>query len=159
MILRPRNFKFKNKFKHRKFNNFKNSPFKYGNAGLLLIKNLFLNSKQMQRFKLFFKKLNKKAEKTSRYLWFKTFPFHPLSKKPQGLRMGKGTGKLILWYSKHFSGSILIEVKNIRVGRVFYFFKQFQYKLSIPIKLIFNHDRNLLYKTYNFNTKIILNFF
>jgi ribosomal protein L16/L10AE len=48
----------------------------------------------MSKFIIFLKKINKKSEKTKRKLWFRTFPYFPLTRKSQGLRMGKGKGKL-----------------------------------------------------------------
>jgi hypothetical protein len=83
--------------------------------------NLYLVSKHFAKIKLLFKKINKKADKTKRFIFFNTFPNFPLSKKPQGLRMGKGTGKLNTWFSKIKSGSNLIETKGIRYGRLLLF--------------------------------------
>lgn len=138
MILTPKKIKFKNKFKKRSFLPWKHEVLNFGNFGMSLKKILFLNSKKIFRFKLFFKKLNKKSDKTKRKLWFRTFPYFPLSKKPQGLRMGKGKGKFLIWFAKIRAGLILIQVKNIRAGRVFWFFKQFEYKIQRDIKIFYS---------------------
>lgn len=94
MVLNPKKILFKNRFKLRRFLSFKNSKLCFGNIGFKVMRPMFFNAKRIFRFKLFFKKLNKKSDKTKRKLWFNTFPFFPLTKKPQGLRMGKGKGKL-----------------------------------------------------------------
>jgi len=93
MGLKPKKFSFKNRFKIRSYLNYKRSELSFGDIGLKILSPLYINSTQIFRFKLFLKKLNKKSDKTKRKVWFKTFPFTPLSKKPQGLRMGKGKGK------------------------------------------------------------------
>ena len=144
MDLRPKKFFYKNKFKIRKFLSFKKSSLSYGSAGLLLKHNLFFNSRHMTRFKTFLKKLNKKSERTKRKLLFKTFPYFPLTKKSQGLRMGKGKGKFCNWFAKVRSGSILIEVRNIRPGRVKFFFTQFNYMLRVNGRVIFKSPQYII---------------
>lgn len=137
MYLKPKNTKYKQLFKKRSFLiNSNKLLFFYGSVAILLKSNFYINSKQITKLKLFLKKLNKKQEKTKRYVLFKTFPFYPLTKKPQGLRMGKGSGKLNGWTSKTKSGSTFIEFKGIRFGRIRLYFNQFQYKTCLKLSLI-----------------------
>jgi len=145
MNLKPKQFKYKGKFKLRVTNTSMRSSFSFGHIGLLLMTNVFITSNQLFKIKLFLKKINKKAEKTKRRVWIKTFPFMPLSKKPQGLRMGKGVGKLRTWFAKTMSGAILIETKGVRPGRAAFFFKQMSYKL-------FNRSRLVLDKKWSLNS-------
>src|SRR5687767_15135033 len=95
MLLQPRNFKYKTRAKRRKFLKF-NSPNKlvFGDSGLLLLKPAYLTANHLFRFKLFLKRAVRKSDKTRRIVWFHAFPHLPLSRKPDGLRMGKGKGKL-----------------------------------------------------------------
>jgi large subunit ribosomal protein L16 len=72
----------------------------------------------------------KKSDKTRRFIWFYSFPHLPLSKKPVGLRMGKGKGKLECWFTNIRGGIILFEFKNLRSGRANYFIKQIKHKLG-----------------------------
>jgi ribosomal protein L16/L10AE len=44
--------------------------------------------------KVTLKKAIRKPDHTRRQVWFNTFPHLPLTKKPKGMRMGKGIGKL-----------------------------------------------------------------
>lgn len=44
--------------------------------------------------------------------------------------MGKGTGKLTCWFTLIKSGSTIIEFKNLRYGRAFYYMRQFSFKMS-----------------------------
>ena len=137
MYLKPKNSKYRQLFKKRSFLiNSNKLNFFYGSIAFLLKANLYINSKQIVKLKLFLKKLNKKQEKTKRYVLLKTFPFYPLTKKPQGLRMGKGSGKLNGWVSKTKSGSTFVELKGIRLGRVKLYFNQLNYKMHPNLLLI-----------------------
>ena len=122
MPLKPKKYKFKNFFKSRRFMCYKsNYTSVLGSFSVILKNNFYLVSKHYLKIKHYLKKLNKKAEKTKRYVYFRSFPSFPLSKKPQGLRMGKGSGKLNSWFSKIRCGSPLIETKGVRYGRVLFF--------------------------------------
>ena len=140
MVLQPRKFKYKLKHKRRRFNYkvkiLKNLSF--GQVGLVLTKPLFINSKKMFRLKLFLKKAARRTDKTSRKVWVNVFPHIPLTKKVIGSRMGKGKGKLSIWFNKLSTGVILIELKNLRKGRAVYFLSQAQSKLKSTSKIIFS---------------------
>lgn len=140
MLLQPRNFIFKKKQKKRSFLSF-NSRFEilnFGGAGLLLLKPAQLTSNQLFRFKLFLKRAMKKSDKTKRFVWFHAFPHLPLTRKPNGVRMGKGKGKLECWCTNVPGGTILVEFKNLRRGRADYFITQMTHKLGLFTKKIFS---------------------
>lgn len=142
MLLQPRTFIYKRKQKARKFLSFKEEAVKsefllqFGNAGLLLLRPVQLTSKQIFRFKLFLKKASRKSDRTHRFTWFRAFPHLPLTRKPDGTRMGKGKGKLECWFTSIAGGVTLIEFKNLRKGRSIYFVKQMTHKLGIKTKYI-----------------------
>jgi large subunit ribosomal protein L16 len=116
-----------------------------------------LTASQLFRFKLFLKRAIKKSDKTRRFSWFLAFPHLPLTKKPNGIRMGKGKGKLECWFTNISGGSILLEFKNLRKGRSDFFMKQMTHKLGIPTKFIYtnnqyfkyplNNSKNIFFKT------------
>lgn len=110
--------------------------YRIGSYAIVAKSTLYVNSKQISKFKTFFKKINKKSEKTKRFCWVNMFPYYPLSKKPQGLRMGKGSGKLNGWHSKIKSGSPIVQLKGIRLGRIRMYFNQLNFKLSKGASLI-----------------------
>lgn len=142
MLLQPRNFFYKRKQKNRSLFSFNNSSLKrslnFGGAGLMVLKPVHLTANQLFRFKLFLKRAAKKSDYTRRYVWFLAFPHLPLTKKPKGVRMGKGKGKLECWFTNISGGSILIEFKNLRKGRASYFMKQMTHKLGVPTKQLFS---------------------
>ena len=112
----------------------KNAKLTYSNIGLQILQPLRLNNKHIFRIKLFLKKSSRRADKTSRTVWFNLFPHLPLSKKVEGSRMGKGIGKLAAWVVELPSGLNIFEFKNLRFGRAQYFIKQISYKLPVKSK-------------------------
>ena len=137
MLLNPRKFIYKNIQKKRKnYFFFKKTHINYGQVALKILQPLRLTSKHLFRFKLFLKKGSKKVDKTHRKLWINIFPYLPLTKKVIGSRMGKGKGKLKIWWVQVKPGTNLFEFKNLRVGRSIYFFKIITNKLLIKTKII-----------------------
>ena len=51
--------------------------------------------------------------------------------------MGKGKGKLSIWFNKLSTGVVFIELKNLRRCRAVYFLSQAQNKLKSTSKIIF----------------------
>lgn len=149
MLLQPRNFYFKRKHKQRSLLNFNNfflkNSLNFGGAGLMLLKPAHLTANQLFRFKLFLKRAAKKSDHTRRYVWFLAFPHLPLTRKPNGVRMGKGKGKLECWFTNISGGSILIEFRNLRKGRAVFFMKQLTHKLGVPTKYLFSTNQYFTY--------------
>lgn len=59
-----------------------------------------------------------------------------MTKKPIGLRMGKGCGKPTIWFSLIKPGFIWIEFKGIRIGKISYFNKKFNSKLNSKLFIV-----------------------
>ena len=122
--------------KMRKFLWFKlNVCLCFGMMGLKILTPLFINSKQIFKYVLYLKRSSRKTTKTKRNYWLQAFPNMPLTKKANGLRMGKGKGKRILWYTIVTSGTILIELKNARFGRMLWYLKHFSFFLNAKLKI------------------------
>lgn len=51
--------------------------------------------------------------------------------------MGKGKGKLSIWYNKITTGSVFIETRNLRTGRAVYYLRQAQRKLKGSSKIVY----------------------
>ena len=136
MILQPRKYKHKTRQKGRKKKKYLNSSLSYGHNGLRLFQPTQLTSKQLFRLNIFLKQSSRKSDKTKRSYWFNVFPHLPLTRKVKGSRMGKGVGKLKLWFTLIPAGFVLLEFKHLRKGRVLYYASQIQYKLNISSQLI-----------------------
>lgn len=124
----------------------------------MLLKPAQLTANQLAKFKLFLKRASKRADSTRRFVWFLAFPHLPLTRKPNGVRMGKGKGKLQCWFTNLAGGTVLIEFRNLRKGRASYFMKQMTHKLGLPTKQIFstnfffnfpiNSSKKVFFKTF-----------
>jgi large subunit ribosomal protein L16 len=108
----------------------------FGNMGLVLVRPICLNSKRLFRLKLFLKKAARRSDRTQRQVWLNAFPHLPLTRKAMGSRMGKAKGKLSLWYMQLSVGTVLVEFKNLRRGRAFYYIRQLSFKLKGQFKVI-----------------------
>lgn len=133
MMLQPRKFKYKTRQKKRRAYSPITTKLVYGDCGLVLERPYRVSAKKIFRLKLFLKRSAKKSSRTGRRFWVSAFPHLPLSRKPKGMRMGKGSGKLSTWYTQIRSGVTIIEFKNLRYGRSRYFFKQISHKFPIPV--------------------------
>lgn len=143
LLLQPRKFYFKHRQKKRQCSSFKERFLTFGSAGLKILQNLRLNSKQIFRLKIYLKKSVRKSDFTKRKVWFNSFPHLPLSKKSKGIRMGKGVGKLSIWFSQVSAGVFLLEFKNLRFGRVVFFSKQVATRLAVRTKIVNTMSRPL----------------
>jgi large subunit ribosomal protein L16 len=137
--LQPKNFRSKKIQKSRKIRYFKtHHSLRFGNVGLMLVRPLQFTGGSLFRLRLFLKKGARKSDKTRRFMWFNAFPHLPLTKKPTGLRMGKGKGKLSCWFTNIRGGVTLVEFRNLRWGRSSYFISQLKYKLGVPVSTLYS---------------------
>lgn len=135
MMLQPRKVKYKFRHKRRRVSIFRTRPFIYGDISLTLLKPLRVSSKSFFRLKLFLKRSVRKSDITKRLFWLALFPHLPLSKKPKGMRMGKGVGKLSTWHTFVSGGTLLLEFKNLRKGRALYYVNQVSKRLTVPTQV------------------------
>lgn len=149
MLLQPRKFKYKTRQKNRTVKSFGLQTLHYGDCGLLTFQPLQLSSKQIFRLKMFLKRSIRKSEYTRRFVWFSVFPHLPLTKKPKGMRMGKGAGKLSSWKIQLSGGKLVFEFKNLRLGRAKYFCNQMAHKLPTKTRIVTSNlwNRNMRFVT------------
>ncbi|XCC45273.1 MAG: 50S ribosomal protein L16 [Candidatus Shikimatogenerans sp. Ttur] len=81
-----------------------------GEYGLKSIDNFkFITQKQIEAARI---AINKYLEKGNK-LFINIFPYKPITKKPQEVRMGKGKGNFEIWVCPVKPGKIIFELKNI----------------------------------------------
>lgn len=141
MMLQPRKFKFKNRHKKRTVLSWRHNETCYGDIGLRVLRPYRVSAKKIFRLKVFLKKAVKKSEITKRRVWFNLFPHIPLTKKPKGVRMGKGSGKLNTWVIYLRGGCLIVEFKNLRPGRAEYFLKKVKTKITVPSTTVRRYTR------------------
>lgn len=142
-MLQPRKFKYKTRQKKRSAHTPSTPRLAYGTMSLILLRPFRISAKRIFRLKLFLKRSSRKSDFTRRAFWVSIFPHLPLSRKPKGMRMGKGAGKLSTWYTQIRSGKTLVEFKNLRLGRAAYYSKQVAHKLPVPAVFDYESTRNI----------------
>lgn len=143
MLLQPRKFKYKTRQKVRSAS-FPSTPrLKYGSLALVILKPIRISAKRIYRLKLFLKRSARRSDVTRRAFWVSVFPHLPLSRKPKGMRMGKGAGKLATWFTQVRGGKHLVEFKNLRLGRALYYSRQVSHKLPVPTSVHKVKTKNL----------------
>lgn len=82
------------------------------------------------------RKIIKKKTKKQGTLKVNGFPYIPITKKPIGLRMGKGVGNVELWVFPVKKGRILFELIDvpIEVGRIA--LTAAAHKINLPTKIL-----------------------
>lgn len=55
--------------------------------------------------------------------------------------MGKGKGKLACWFIKLPANHMLVEFKNLRLGRASFFYKQISHKLGVPCIFFYKNKK------------------
>lgn len=144
MLLQPRKVKYKFRHKRRRVPIFRLRSLLYGDVALVILKPLRVSSKGFFRLKLFLKRSVRKSDITKRAFWLALFPHLPLSKKPKGMRMGKGVGKLATWHTLVSGGTLLLEFKNLRKGRALYYTTQVSKRLTIPTQVNVRYTNSTL---------------
>ena len=144
MLLQPRKVKYKFRHKRRRVPIFRLRSLLYGDVALVILKPLRVSSKGFFRLKLFLKRSVRKSDITKRAFWLALFPHLPLSKKPKGMRMGKGVGKLATWHTIVSGGTLLLEFKNLRKGRALYYTTQVSKRLTIPTQVNVRYTNSTL---------------
>lgn len=142
-MLQPRKFKYKTRQKVRSAAHPGVPKMSYGSAALVILRPFRISAKRIFRLKLFLKRSARKSDITRRAFWVSIFPHLPLSRKPKGMRMGKGAGKLSTWYTQLRGGKVLVEFKNLRLGRAAYYAKQVAHKLPVEATFLTPETRNI----------------
>ena len=99
----------------------------FGDFSLFSCENGFLISKHLEIGKKVLKSfLGKKG-----LLWVAIFPNKPITKKPVGVRMGKGKGSVSDWVTPVYAGSHIFEIKNVTYAVASKAFQLVQKKLPL----------------------------
>lgn len=135
----PKQFKFKRLQKGV----LKNCQFKVtaskphqGSIGLRALKSGVLTSKQLEQARRKLLKFRKKKEKNK--IWFRCIPDIPITKKPLGIRMGKGKGSPKYWIFRLAAGSVILQLSYMTRSRSAKGLILAKKALPIPTKVVYN---------------------
>lgn len=103
-----------------------------GNYGLMALAPIRLTAAQLWASFMSIKRTLKKDGK----LFMRVFPTLPMTKKPSGLRMGKGKGSFHLWFCRIRRGQFILEISSPFPLKTLSALKIAQSKLPIPTRII-----------------------
>jgi large subunit ribosomal protein L16 len=134
MLNGPRQTKYKKTRKGKlKKLEFKSNKLTFGTIGLKSLEAGIINSRQIESARqAIVRKLKRKGK-----VWIKIFPDISITKKPTGVRMGKGKGQVSHWGARVRGGTVLFEICGVNDNIAVAALKTGSAKL--PVKtLIFN---------------------
>lgn len=110
MLNGPRQTKYKKTRKGKlKKLKFKSNRLVFGTIGLKSLEAGIINSRQIESARqAIVRKLKRKGK-----VWIKIFPDISITKKPTGVRMGKGKGQVSHWGARVRGGTILFEICGV----------------------------------------------
>jgi len=136
MKLQPKKTKFTKSFKGKAINRItcKNEykQFNNGSIGLKTLINYRLTGKQIENL---YHTLNKFLKKAGT-ITINVFPFTPVSKKPNEIRMGKGKGAINHWVCRIIPGTIICEIETNNFKKALKAIAYAKFRLPIKIKTI-----------------------
>ncbi len=81
----------------------------FGDFGLQSLENERINSRQIEAARQAMTRHIKRGGK----IWIRIFPHTPVTKKPLGLKMGKGKGQPEFFVAKVKAGTVMFEMKGV----------------------------------------------
>ena len=81
----------------------------YGEYGIVALDPCWIKSNQIEAARVAMTRYVKRGGK----VWIKIFPEKPVTRKPMGVRMGKGKGSLEYWVAVVKPGRVLFEIAGV----------------------------------------------
>lgn len=114
----------------------KTFSFKFGSSVIFLLQGLILSNFLFLKFKLFLKKMARKAKKSLRKFWLTPHYVFNVTLKSKGSRMGKGKGKHLVPLLRLYAGKPFLEIFFIRFGRLFLYTWYFKLRLNTSLIIL-----------------------
>lgn len=110
MLLYPRKTKYKNLFNRKRTKFLNNRIFSpnFKDFAIVSLESGKLNSKQIELLRKTLRRLLKLQGK----FWLNVYPNKNITKKSEGVRMGKGKGNVKFWYGSISKGVVILEVSG-----------------------------------------------
>lgn len=136
MLLYPRKTKFKNLFNRKRTKFLNNRIFSpnFKDFAIVSLEAGKLNNKQIELLRKTLRRLLKFQGK----FWLNIYPNKNITKKSEGIRMGKGKGNIKFWYGSVSKGAVILEITGCSWNQIKKVTQQIRNKLSIKILLTVN---------------------
>lgn len=132
MLNEPKNIKYKKTKKGKLVKlEFKSNNLKFGTIGLKAAQAGIINSKQIEAARQAITRKTKRKGK----IWIRIFTYLPITKKPTGIRMGKGKGQISHWGARVRGGTTLFEICGVNNSTSINALKTGGAKLPIKTKI------------------------
>ena len=132
----PKNYRYLKVRKRLKFKvkkELKHTSLKQGTIGLKCLESGNINSIILEAIR---RSISRRIKKIGKMLIY-VHPNIPLTKKPVGVRMGKGSGSLNSWIIPIKKGKVIIELINVPDSIGFLALKAASHKLPFRTKIIY----------------------
>jgi len=105
-----------------------------GSVGLRILKSGILTAKQLEQARRKIIRFRKKKHK--QHIWFYCLPDIPITRKPLGIRMGKGKGSPKHWISRLTAGKTIMQLNYLVGNRSKKALSVVKKILPIPTKIV-----------------------
>jgi large subunit ribosomal protein L16 len=108
----------------------------FGSFGIKALEPVWLTARQIEAARI----AMTRAMKRQGQVWIRVFPDKPITKKPAGVRMGKGKGSPEYWAAVVKPGSVLFEVEGVNIATAREAMRLAIHKLPIKAKFVVHKD-------------------
>jgi large subunit ribosomal protein L16 len=112
------------------------SSLAFGTFGIKALEPVWLTARQIEAARIAINRAMKRQGK----VWIRVFPDKPITKKPAGVRMGKGKGSPEYWVAVVKPGKILFEIEGVDISTAKEAARLAIHKLPIKAKFIVHKD-------------------
>jgi large subunit ribosomal protein L16 len=109
-----------------------NTELHFGEFGLMATKGSYITSQQIEAARIAMTRYMKRGGK----VWINIFPHTPLTRKPLGVRQGKGKGNVELWVAPVKKGKIMFEIGQVSEEIAREALRLASHKLPVTCKIV-----------------------
>ena len=109
-----------------------NTKLNFGEYGLMATEGTYITAQQIEAARIAMTRYMKRGGR----VWINIFPHSPLTKKPLGVRQGKGKGNVEQWVAVVKKGKIMFEVGEVDEAIAREALRLASHKLPITCKIV-----------------------
>ena len=114
-----------------------NTELSNGEYGLMATKGAWITAQQIEAARIAMTRYTKRGGQ----VWINIFPHMPLTKKPLGVRQGKGKGSVEQWVAVVKKGKIMFEIGGVDEATAREALRLASHKLPITCKIVRKEDK------------------
>ena len=109
----------------------------FGEFGLQALEGAWITTRQIEAARVVLSRYTKRGGQ----VWINIFPHMPLTKKPLGVRQGKGKGSVEQWVAVVKKGKIMFEIGGVDEATAREALRLASHKLPITCKIVRKEDK------------------